>query len=363
MSDSSLNTGPVKRGKLTVYLGYAAGTGKTYQMLLEAGKLREAGADIVIGYFEPHARKETIAKTEGLETIPRSIVSYKGCDFFEMDVDAVLARRPAICIVDEYAHSNVPGSTRTKRWQDVEKLRDAGMDVLTTLNVQHIESLNDYVWQITGVRVRETVPDWVVGSADELVMVDVTPRALIHRLERGVVYAPDKAQSALSNFFSEANLAALRELAMRQTAHQVEERREEPTSLSPVAAGARTQEKVLLLVTEDPSTAGLIRRARRVADYLQGECHALFVGTDRAWSTLSAQQRSAVERHLGFAESLRIQTKTVAGADMPRTLVSFAHQMNITQLFVCRSAPELMRIVQLATGMEVTVVADRTRPV
>src|ERR1022692_3798667 len=225
-----------QRGKLKIFMGYAAGVGKTYQMLEEAQGLKAAGVDIVIGYFEPHGRQDTIAKTEGLEIIPRQKIQYRDSLFEEMDTGAILARHPQVCVVDEFPHTNVPGSERAKRWEDVEVLLGDGIDVLTTVNIQHLESLNDQIWQISGIRVRETVPDWVVQQADEVVMVDLTPRALLHRLERGVVYAPEKAQKALENFFTESNLTALRELAMRQTAHQLEERREDLRLPQPVRA-------------------------------------------------------------------------------------------------------------------------------
>src|SRR5712671_5758126 len=178
-----------KRGKLKIFMGYAAGVGKTYQMLEEAQELKSKGIDVVIGYFEPHARRDTIAKAEGLEMVPRKKVDYRSSEFEEMDTEAILARHPQVCVVDEFPHTNVPGSERAKRWEDVQVLLDAGIDVLTTMNIQHLESLNDQVWQVTGIRVRETIPDWVVQQADEVVMIDLTPRALLHRLERGVVYA------------------------------------------------------------------------------------------------------------------------------------------------------------------------------
>src|SRR5438105_2971580 len=212
------------RGKLKIFMGYAAGVGKTYTMLEEAQELKTAGRDVVIGYFEPHGRQETIAKTEGLELIPRKKVDYRGSIFEEMDTGAILARQPEVCLVDEFPHTNVPGSDRAKRWEDVEVLLSAGIDVLTTMNIQHLESLNDQVWQISGIRVRETIPDWVVQQADEVVMVDLTPRALLHRLQRGVVYGREKAERALKNFFRESTLVALRELALRQAAHEVEHR-------------------------------------------------------------------------------------------------------------------------------------------
>ena len=174
------------RGRLKVFLSYAAGAGKTYRMLEEAQVLKKQGVDVVIGYFESHGRKDTIAQTEGLETIPRKRMEYRGSTFQEMDTAAILRRAPAVCVVDEFAHSNVPGSERAKRWEDVMVLLEAGIDVLTTMNLQHLESLNDQIWQITGVQVRETVPDWVIKQADEVVMVDLTPRALLNRLARGV---------------------------------------------------------------------------------------------------------------------------------------------------------------------------------
>src|SRR4051794_3354253 len=210
---------PEQRGKLKIFMGYAAGVGKTYKMLEEAQELKAAGRDVAIGYFEPHGRQDTISKTEGLELIPRRKVDYRGAIFEEMDTDAILNRRPEVCLVDEFPHTNVPGSERAKRWEDVQALLAAGIDVLTTMNIQHLESLNDQVWQISGIRVRETIPDWVVQQADEVVMVDLTPRALLHRLQRGVVYERGKAERALQNFFRESTLAALRELALRQAAH------------------------------------------------------------------------------------------------------------------------------------------------
>src|SRR5579862_4677148 len=213
---------PMRRGQLRVLLGYAAGAGKTFRMLEEAQELKRQGADIVVGYFEPHGRKDTIEKTEGLEIIPRRKVEYRGCAFEEMDTEAILRRAPKVCAVDEFPHTNVPGSERAKRWEDVMVLLDAGIDVITTMNIQHLESLNDQMREITGVQVRETIPDWVVKQADEVVLVDVPPRALLNRLQRGVIYGTDKAQRALQNFFKEPTLAALREMALRQTAHEVD---------------------------------------------------------------------------------------------------------------------------------------------
>src|SRR5580698_3953810 len=350
------------KGKLKIFLGYAAGVGKTYQMLTEAQELKLQGVDVVIGYFEPHGRAETIAQTVGLEFIPRRVHTHRGSTFEDMDTAAVVARHPKVAAVDEFAHTNVPGAERPKRWQDVMAILDAGIDVLTSLNIQHIESLNDQVWHVTGIRVRETVPDWVVQEADEVVMVDVTPRALLHRLERGVVYSQEKAQQALENFFTESNLTALRELALRQTAHQLEERREELRLPQPVRAlESQRQEGILILLTPHPSTAMLIRRGRRVADYLDSTCAAVFVARDAAMSDLTPEERAAVERHLNFCRNLRIQPEVIESPEPAKAGSAWARDHGITQIFVTRDAPEAQKLVHLARDMQVTIVAERVR--
>lgn len=361
------------RGRLKVFLGYAAGVGKTYQMLSEAHELKERGVDVVVGYFEPHGRKETIALTEGLEVVPRMVVEYRGARFEEMDTDAILQRHPQVAVVDEFPHTNVPGSTRLKRWEDVLILRDAGIDVLTTMNVQHLESLNDQIWQSTGVRVRETIPDWVLKQADEVVMVDLTPQALLNRLARGVVYSPDRARAALDNFFKESTLVALRELAMRQAAYSVESRLPDeraPEPARPAAESPQTHERLLLVITPDPSSAALIRRGRRVADYLRAECLALYVSKTADMHDLSESDREALERHLNFARGLQIETRVLQGSDVAVAIVSFARIHGVTQIFVTREKPSALRswfasafvqrIVNLARDMQVTIVADRS---
>jgi two-component system sensor histidine kinase KdpD len=350
------------KGKLKIFLGYAAGVGKTYQMLTEAQELKLQGVDVAIGYFEPHGREETIAQTAGLEFVPRRVYDHRGSRFEDMDTTAVIARHPQVAVVDEFAHTNVPGAERPKRWQDVMAILDAGIDVLTSLNIQHIESLNDQVWHVTGIRVRETVPDWVVQEADEVVMVDVTPRALLHRLERGVVYSHEKAQKALENFFTESNLTALRELALRQAAHQLEERREDLRLPQPVRAlDSQRQESILIWITPHPSTAMLIRRGRRVADYLNSSCTALFVARDAAMSELSPELRAAVERHLNFCRNLRIQPEVIESPEPAKAVSVWAREHGITQIFVTRDAPEAQRLVHLARDMQVTIVAERVR--
>ena len=362
-----------KRGRLKVFLGYAAGVGKTYQMLTEANELKRLGVDVVIGYFEPHGRQETIALSRDLETVPRRIMEYRGTRFEEMDTDAVLARHPQVAVVDEFPHTNVPGATRLKRWEDVDVLLDAGIDVLTTMNVQHLESLNDQIWQSTGVRVRETIPDWVLKKADEVVMIDLTPRALLNRLARGVIYSPERAEAARQNFFKESTLVALREFAMRQAAHAIEGRlpyEELVASMDATAAEGPARERLLLLIGSDPSTAALIRRGRRVADYLHADCFAVCVTERSDLRTLTEDERQSIERHLNFARGLQIEARILEGTDVAETMVNFARIHGVTQIFVAREKPSALRawfasalvqrIVNLARDMQVTVVADRS---
>jgi len=364
-------TGARPRGRLKVFLGYAAGVGKTYQMLTEARELKARGVDVVVGYFEPHGRKETIALTEGLEVVPRQIIEYRGSRFEEMDTDAILRRRPRVAVVDEFPHTNVPGSPRLKRWEDIQVLLDAGIDVVTTMNVQHVESLNDQIWQSTGVRVRETIPDWVLKQADEVVMVDLTPRALLNRLARGVIYQRDRAQAALENFFKESTLVALRELAMRQAAYSIESRLPEETMPAQTEAeSGRAVERLLLVLTPDPSSAALIRRGRRVADYLRAECLAVYVSKAEDLSDLSPGERESLERNLNFARALRIETRVLQGTDVAEAVVTFARLHGVTQIFVSRrkasalrawfASALVQRLVNLARDMQVTVVADRS---
>lgn len=362
-----------ERGKLKIFMGYAAGVGKTYTMLEEAQERKATGIDVVIGYFEPHRRKETIDKTEGLEIIPRKTIEYRGSLFEEMDTDAVLARRPQVCIVDEFPHTNVPGSDRAKRWEDVEILLANGIDVLTTMNIQHLESLNDQVWQISGIRVRETVPDWVVEQADEVVMVDLTPRALLHRLQRGVVYEREKAERALQNFFRESTLVALRELALRQTAHEVGQRMSNGEQLTPAvdktSHHSHKHHKILILITANPKTAMLIRRAKRVSDFVGAECFAVAVQPTDDLSALPQAEREAMGKHLNFARNLHIETRVLEGDDVARVLVDFARRNQITQIYITRprerkwaaifNSDPAQKIISLAKDMQIVIVSDR----
>ena len=371
------------RGNLKIYLGYAAGVGKTFQMLLDARDLAQQARDVVVAYFEPHERPDTIAQVQGLEAVPHRKIVYRDRVFEEMDADTVLRRKPQIALVDELAHTNIPGSERAKRWEDVQLVLEAGIEVWTTMNVQHIESLNDQVWQITGIQVRETVPDWVVRQAAEIVAVDVTPEALLNRLKRGAVYKPEMIERALAGFFKGSNLGALRELTLRQAAHEVDVRqfafdetsgfqvpRISESRIGQVRPETAT-ERILIHITADASTAMLIRRGRRVADYLQADCLALFVHKTPELADLSLAEREAVEKHLRFARSLRIETQVLAGKDVPQTVLDFARRNQVTQIFVARSRRRLFElflgrnygeaIVRSAHDLQVTVVADRTR--
>ena len=353
-------------GRLKVYLGYAPGVGKTYQMLDDAREMKARGVKLVVGFAEPHGRSDIRDRLEGLSAVPLKPAVGRGGATEELDVDAILQLSPEVCVVDELAHSNPPGSPRQKRWQDVQVLLQAGIDVLTTMNVQDLASLSDQIWQLTGLRVRETVPDWVFQQADEVVIVDVTPRALLHRLERGVIYAPDKVQSESERIFQEPTLVALRELAIRQTAQALEARRAGRTK--PFESRA---EKILVNITADPSTAMLLRRARRVADHLQAVCIAVYVHSKEESAAAHAEDHPTVDRHLRFAENLRIETEVVHGKDRAQTLVDYARKNGATQLFLTRSLRSNRRwfpgldftdqVLQQASEMEVTLVAERSR--
>ena len=357
---------PAGRARLKIYFGYAAGVGKTYQMLEDARALRASGVDVVIGFLAPRGRPDIVSGAEGLETIPSARVACRGGMTEEMDVGAILRRRPQACVVDELAHSNAAGSPRVKRWEDVQVLLDSGIDVLTTMNVHDLASLTDQIWQITGLRVRETVPDWVFQQADEVVMVDVTPRALLHRLERGAIYPPERTRGEAEQVFQEPRLVALRELAIRQTAQALEARGPKETRQT-----ESRRERILVHLTAEPSSAMLLRRARRVADYLQAGCVAVVVHSQRDFSRLPAAERQAIERHLRFAESLHIETGVIQGRNRAHALVEYARKNGVTQIFLCENPNPPKRwfpgldftgqVVQQARDLEVTVVAERSR--
>src|SRR3984893_8731324 len=357
---------PRRRGPLKIYLGYAAGVGKTYRMLEDARGLKSRGVDVILAFLEPQGRSDLTERAQEFESLPLQRVPCRGSYTEEIDVTAILRRKPKVCLVDDLAHTNAPGSERQRRWQDIQVLLDGGVDVLTTMNVQDLASLSDQIWQITGLRVRETVPDWVFQEADEVVMVDVTPRALIHRLERGVIYPPERAKAESGRLFQEPTLVALRELAIRQTAQALEARATAKKEQAELRA-----EKILVSVAADPSTAMLLRRARRMADYLHVACVALFVSSKKDFSALPVQERQAIERHFRFAESLHIDTAVVHGKNRAGALVEYAHKNGVTQIFIgpalepprrwFRGLDFTDQLLYWARDLEVTLVAERSR--
>src|SRR5437660_5371090 len=317
------------RGRLRIYLGSAAGVGKTYAMLSEGHRRAERGADVVVGFAEAHARPQTIALLAGREVVPRATLEYRGGTFEEMDLDAVLARRPQIALVDEFAHTNVPGSRNEKRWQDVEEILDAGIDVISTVNVQHLESLNDVVEKITGVPQRETVPDAVVRAADQVELVDMTPEALRRRMAHGNIYTADKIDAALGNYFRAGNLAALRELALLWLADRVEESLDAYRERHGITGPWETKERVVVALTGAPSGDALIRRAARMASRSRAELLGVNVQSDDG---LSGPTGGALDRQRHLLEELGGRYHQVVGSDVARALVQCARSENATQL-------------------------------
>jgi magnesium transporter len=350
-------------GHLKIYLGYAPGVGKTYQMLEDARELRNRGVEVVVGYVEAQGREDIRDLLAGLTAIPLARITHRGGTAEELDVDAVLRLNPRICVVDGLAHSNPPGSARPKRWQDIQVLLEAGIDVVTTMNVQDLASLSDQIWQLTGIRVRETVPDWLFQQASEVVIVDVTPRALRHRLQRGAIYPLDRAKSESERMFQEPVLAALRELAIRQTAQVLEARQSD-----------RHQMRISIRFwsisprTLQPPCCCAARVASRITCR---RCALLSMFIPRMRRRHATEDHPTVERHLRFAENLHIPTEVIHGKNRPRTLVDYAHKNGATQLFLNRSGEPHRRwftgqdfsdqVLQYASDVEVTVVAERDR--
>src|SRR6516162_5940524 len=318
-----------RRGRLRIYLGYAAGVGKTYQMLEDAHEMLARGTDVVLGFLEAQGRSDLNEKAKQFETIPLLRVACRGSYMEEIDVVGILRRAPRVCIIDDLAHTNAPGSERQRRWQDVQALLEGGIDVLTTMNVQDLASLSDQILQITGLRVRETVPDWVFQQADEVVMVDVTPRALLHRLERGAIYSPERARTENERLFQEPTLVARREPPSPQSDQPHEARTAKKKEYEESLA-----QKILVQVTAEPSSAMLLRRARRIADYHHAACVAVFVCSAHDLSALPAPERQSVERHLRFAAHLRIETVVVNSKKPANALVDCAHNNTVTQIFI-----------------------------
>jgi two-component system sensor histidine kinase KdpD len=325
-------------GKLRIFVGAAPGVGKTYEMLLQARARKKDGYDIVVGVVETHGRRETEALLEGLEVVPRRRIEYKGQWLEEMDLDAIIARRPQIVLVDELAHTNAPGSRHPKRYLDVEELLSHGIDVYTTVNIQHIESLNDVVAQITHVRVRETVPDTVFDRADAIELVDLTPDDLIERLKEGKVYVPRQAERALEHFFSPANLTALRELALRRTAERVDEQLLTHMQAGAISGPWAAGERILVCISEDPRAAGLVRYAKRLADRLHGPWIALYVEGRRSLQ-LDEEDRDRIADTLRLAESLGGEAVTIPSADqrIADDVIGYAQSYNVTQIIIGKS--------------------------
>ncbi len=324
------------RGRLKIFLGAAPGVGKTYEMLLSAQAKRRDGVDVVVGVVESHGRRETEALLEGLEVIPRQQVEYKAHILAEMDLDAILKRRPQLVLVDELAHTNAPGSRHPKRYLDVEEIIAAGIDVFATLNIQHVESLNDVVAKITRIRVRETVPDSILDQADDIEVVDLSPEDLIKRLREGKVYVPQQAERAIRHYFSAGNLTALRELALRRTAQRVDEQLLSHMRAHAISGPWAAGERVLVCVSEAPSTAGLIRYARRVADHLRAPWTAIYVETARM-QRLNDAERDRVADFLRLAERLGASTITIPGRNIAEEVLAYSAVNNITQIVIGKS--------------------------
>src|SRR6476646_9530862 len=328
-----------RAGKLKIFVGAAPGVGKTYDMLQSAHARKKAGADVVVGVVETHGRAETEALLKGLEVLPRRRLAYKEQTLEEMDLDTLIARRPQIALVDELAHTNAPGSRHPKRYLDVEELLSHGIDVYTAVNIQHIESLNDVVAQITHVRVRETVPDSVFDRADAIELIDLTPDDLIQRLKEGKVYVPKQAERALEHYFSPGNLTALRELALRRTAERVDEQLLTHMQANAIAGPWAAGERILVCVSEDPRAAGLVRYTKRLADRLHAQWTALYVESKRSLQ-LSEEERDRIADTLRLAQALGGEAITIpsGGRRIADDVVNFAHANNVTQIIIGKSS-------------------------
>ena len=324
------------RGKFKIFFGAAPGVGKTYEMLTAAHRRKAEGIDVVAGIVETHGRAETEAMLAGLEILPQRSIDYKGRVLHEMDLDAILARRPALVLVDELAHTNAPGSRHPKRYFDVEELLAAGIDVYSTMNVQHVESLNDVVARITRIRVRETVPDSIIDSADEVELVDTTPSDLIARLGEGKVYVREQAQRALKHYFQPGNLTALRELALRRTAERVDDQMlsymREHAITGPWGAG----ERVVVCVDSGPDAANTVRAAKRTADGLDAELIALYVETERH-TLLTEAERTRLAEAMRVAEQLGAEVVRVPGRSVGEEILALARSRNATRGVVGKS--------------------------
>jgi len=357
------------RGRHKIFLGYAPGVGKTFTMLAEAQRRVQRGEDVVIGFVETHGRKAIAELAEGLPIVARKTIDYRGRTFEEMDTAAVIARRPAVVLVDELAHTNIPGTTHEKRWQSVDEILAANIDVISTVNVQHFESLNDTVYQITGVRVRETLPDSILDKADEVVLVDLTTDALINRLNRGVVYDLEKIPGALSNFFRRGNLVALRELALRKTAEEVDETLEAYLETHEIETPWATEDRVVVCVKAGPVAKKLVRRGYRLAKRLQGQFWVVHVHTPG--ETLGRHHRE-LEELFELTRNLGGNVVELSGESEADAILEFAREHRATFVVmgqskrsrgqeILRGSSLIARIMRETEDVDVLAVADPSK--
>jgi two-component system, OmpR family, sensor histidine kinase KdpD len=324
-----------KRGRLKVFLGYAPGVGKTYSMLSEAIRRRSRGEDVVIGVVEAHGRPATADLATKLEQLPRKDIDYKGTIFHELDVDGVLARAPQVVVIDELAHTNVEGSRHSKRYEDVLEVIDAKIDVLSTINIQHIESLTPRVQSLTGITVRETIPDWVLERADEIVISDLTAEALIKRMRRGDIYPQERVERALANFFRQGNLMALREMALQQVTRAVDRTLDDYVTRKRLGAHWTFAEKVAVCVSADPEARVLIARGARMAERLDAEFYVLYVKREQ---DVTAERQRSLQANVQFAVNLGGKVVQLSGSSIAAAAAAFALEHRVTQVFFGRSA-------------------------
>jgi len=328
------------RGRFKVFLGYAPGVGKTFSMLSEGIRRRQRGEDVVIGFVETHGRKGTAEQAAKLEQVPPREIDYKGTIFHEMDVDAILERKPTVALVDELAHTNIEGSRSVKRYEDVLLLLDANIDVLSTINVQHIESLTPRIQSLTGIPVRETVPDWVLDRADEIVISDLTPEALAMRMRRGDIYPLDRAERALSNFFRRGNLIALREMALHRVTRAVDRTLDDYVKRKQLGAHWAVTEKVAVCISTSSQARDLIARGARLAEGLGGEFYVVHVKSQK---DLDPERKRTLDASLLFAQNLGAHIVELTGKNIPSTTAAFVTEHRITQAIFGRSALKGLR--------------------
>lgn len=359
-------------GRLKIYIGYAPGVGKTYAMLNDANNRFEKGEDIVIGYLESHQRKETEAQIGKLETVSRKKIEYNGIVMEEMDTEAIISRRPSTVLIDELAHSNVPGSKNKKRYEDVEEILSQGINVVSTLNIQHLESLNDIVRQITGVTVKETIPDKIVEEADEVVVIDITPTALQSRLKGGYIYKYENIARSLKNFFRLGNLNALREIALRQTAEEVDEELEEYKKEHGIKENWHIIERVMVCISPSPTSKKLIRRGARIARKFKCEWVVVNINSTRIFAQKTTEKDSErLEGHFKLARQLGAEVVNLTGKSISRELAQFATQRYITQIIIGHSTrtkwqtilrgSTVTRLLKLTRDIEVHVIPNDLR--